>query len=676
MYVAASEAESCKMDLPGEWRGILGGAFSIEPVRFQRNPQMLGAPMHKLPKLLLIFLAFLPANVPFQTNAAPVKIIFETDYTFDCDDVGALAILHVMADEGEVELLAVCYNEVHKDGAAAIDAVNTWYGRGDIPIGVYKGNLSAPDPSVYLSYVADTDRFPSDITTAEAPSALDVYHDVLSAQPDNSVSIVSVGFLNNLSDLVNTYSDLVEQKVVELVQMAGLNGGGFNIDRHGLTGAACNVMTNWPTKLVVTSAGGRILTGDALPATPEDNPVREAYSHIPWVPHTRPSWDQISTWYAIKGYGEHFTALTSGSAAWAGGCGYTLSAGYREYASPTHSDAEIDALFEEMMARPPTLSFYPRVSLTKKNITASLTEASVDISAVIKNAEGGEVITWSVVEGGGALSSTTGDTVTFTHEGVGTYRIQASISDSSSEICIVNVIDPSTYHVRINCGGGDISGTEWVSDAVYASGGTSFNWGTSPDPAGVEDAGPAEMYGSVRHSGTHSYDFPVGNGDYTVRIHFVDPLHEAQTRNTKYTIEGEIVENNFVLPSEPTVKSYPVTVTDGELNIQCEPIGQSDVFEAGIEVFFSEVVSTKNPSMSIINEGFRVRNLSPKNFQIDLPAGGAVEIMSVNGRAVERLELHKSQSFIWRASSMPAGIYLVRARTADRQIGKRTIVVE
>ena len=56
----------------------------------------------------------------------------------DVDDVGALAMLHAFADQGEVDILAVSFNEVHPSGVAAIDAINTWYGRGDIPIGTYK----------------------------------------------------------------------------------------------------------------------------------------------------------------------------------------------------------------------------------------------------------------------------------------------------------------------------------------------------------------------------------------------------------------------------------------------------------------------------------------------------------------------------------------------------------
>ena len=40
-------------------------------------------------------------------TAAPVKILFDTDMTTDCDDAGAMAVLHALADRGECEILAL-----------------------------------------------------------------------------------------------------------------------------------------------------------------------------------------------------------------------------------------------------------------------------------------------------------------------------------------------------------------------------------------------------------------------------------------------------------------------------------------------------------------------------------------------------------------------------------------
>src|SRR5690606_32742496 len=46
------------------------------------------------------------AGLAATAVADPVKVIFDTDYSTDCDDPGALAVLHALADLGEVEILA------------------------------------------------------------------------------------------------------------------------------------------------------------------------------------------------------------------------------------------------------------------------------------------------------------------------------------------------------------------------------------------------------------------------------------------------------------------------------------------------------------------------------------------------------------------------------------------
>ena len=41
-----------------------------------------------------------------QMGVPPVSVIFDTDMGPDYDDVGALALLHALADSGEVRILA------------------------------------------------------------------------------------------------------------------------------------------------------------------------------------------------------------------------------------------------------------------------------------------------------------------------------------------------------------------------------------------------------------------------------------------------------------------------------------------------------------------------------------------------------------------------------------------
>jgi PKD repeat protein len=240
-------------------------------------------------------------------NGIPKKIIYETDMCLDADDVGALAMLHALANNNEVDLVAVCFNEVHPSGAAAIDVINTWYGRGDIPVGIYKKNLPDPDLSFYLDALT---KFPHDLNQDNAPSALEVYKKVLSKQPDKSVTIISVGFIVNLYDLLIEDSDLIEQKVSELVIMGSPSGGGFNLGRHNTSELTEYLLEFWPTPIVFSGAGTGILTAEGLQNSPKENPVREAYYQFFNSNFCqRHSWDQMAVLYGVRGISDYFSEL-------------------------------------------------------------------------------------------------------------------------------------------------------------------------------------------------------------------------------------------------------------------------------------------------------------------------------------------------------------------------------
>jgi chitodextrinase len=239
----------------------------------------------------------------------PKKVIYETDMCLDADDVGGLAMLHGLANNNEVELLAVNYNEVHPNGAAAIDAINTWYGRGNIPVGIYKKNLPEPDLSFYLDALT---KFPHDLDQQNASSALEVYKNILSKQPDKSVTIISVGFIVNLYDLLKEEPELVARKVAELVIMGSPNGDDFNLSRHNTGSATQYVLANWPSPIIFTGAGTGIFTGAGLENSPKENPVREGYYHFFNSNFCgRHSWDQISVLYGVRGVSDYFTNLES-----------------------------------------------------------------------------------------------------------------------------------------------------------------------------------------------------------------------------------------------------------------------------------------------------------------------------------------------------------------------------
>ena len=90
-----------------------------------------------LPALLL--LASCCNNV--VTITLPVQLIFDTDMGPDYDDVGALTLLHALADSGEVYILATVASNINELAVPCIDVINHYYGRPDIPTGAPRNGV-------------------------------------------------------------------------------------------------------------------------------------------------------------------------------------------------------------------------------------------------------------------------------------------------------------------------------------------------------------------------------------------------------------------------------------------------------------------------------------------------------------------------------------------------------
>jgi len=66
-------------------------------------------------------------------------------------------MLHALAARGECRLLAVTLTKDHPAAAALVDAITTFYGQGEIPIGVCQGGPTAESGS-FLSLAATGGR--------------------------------------------------------------------------------------------------------------------------------------------------------------------------------------------------------------------------------------------------------------------------------------------------------------------------------------------------------------------------------------------------------------------------------------------------------------------------------------------------------------------------------------
>jgi inosine-uridine nucleoside N-ribohydrolase len=241
-------------------------------------------------RLLVLCVGLLVLTQPARA-AEPMNVIFDTDLDGDNDDVAAAAILHALADEGHVRVLATGVVSRCPDSPACLDAINTWYGRGDIPIGVYKGSALALVSSPYAGAVAG--RCPNDVgPPATVPDVRQVYRRALAAAPDGGVTMIAVGQMNNLVDLLATPPDadsdlagrdLVRRKVATLFVMGPYfdENGQFHRAYNFTTSprAAAELVEKWPTPVRFGEGilGHRHFIGGRLAQTPAENPARVAF---------------------------------------------------------------------------------------------------------------------------------------------------------------------------------------------------------------------------------------------------------------------------------------------------------------------------------------------------------------------------------------------------------------
>lgn len=267
--------------------------------------------------LIFLIILFGCTNQKNVKISDPVKIIFDTDIGPDYDDVGAMAFLHAMADSGKAEILATVASNKHKLVAPSISVLNYYFGRPDLEIGVPKSegvNLGS-NQHWADSIVA---KYPHKIIDTLAwEDAVAVYRKTLSSQPDNSVTIVTVGFLTNLSNLLKSQPDnisplsgkeLISKKVKLLVSMAGRfpAGSEFNVNQDSV--ASKNVFRNWSGEIIFTGfeIGWEIRTGLRLIKSPVVNsPVKDVFRiSIPMADEDkngRMSWDETAVLIGVYG---------------------------------------------------------------------------------------------------------------------------------------------------------------------------------------------------------------------------------------------------------------------------------------------------------------------------------------------------------------------------------------
>jgi inosine-uridine nucleoside N-ribohydrolase len=275
--------------------------------------------MKKLPGVLLA--------LAICASAAPVRVIFDTDMGNDVDDALALAMIHALETKAEAKLLAVTITKDNRWAAPYISLMNTFYGRGEIPIGMVR-NGPTPADSKMIQMPSERTKpdgsfvYPRRLKSgADAPEATGLLRSILAAEKDHAVTIVQVGFSTNLARLIESPADreLVRRKVRLLAVMAGAFPEGkpeYNVKTD--IPSAKRVFESWPTPIV--ASGFEVGLSILYPATSiehdfgyvADHPIADAYRAYKQMPYDRPTWDPTAALYAIRPDSGYFSLSANG----------------------------------------------------------------------------------------------------------------------------------------------------------------------------------------------------------------------------------------------------------------------------------------------------------------------------------------------------------------------------
>lgn len=267
------------------------------------------------------------------------KILIDTDMGSDCDDAGALAVLHVYADRGQAEIIGCIYSSGRVPyGAGIIDAINTWYGRPEIPVGAaHDEEVGDPVDKMCAGKLArDTAAFKHRIiTNRDATEQTTLTRKLLATHDDGSITYVTIGHTKALHDLLRSGPDaasplsgyeLARRKLDAWIAMGacgacqapGTYRQDWNFCANNASPYSAWLVRECPVPIVYVDAGTNTLTGKGLKHTAPGNIVRTAYRDWLWnvygktLDDQRPSWDLATVYYAIEGFGSFLESAGPG----------------------------------------------------------------------------------------------------------------------------------------------------------------------------------------------------------------------------------------------------------------------------------------------------------------------------------------------------------------------------
>ena len=253
-------------------------------------------------------------------------VIFDTDIASSADDLFALEMLYRYEDEGRCRLLGVVVDREGERNAAFADVMNTYFGHGDVPVGLVRDGIKEPKVWIDYAHVADTKdgegqpMFRRSVADySQLSDGWRLYRRLLAAQPDHSVSIVSVGFVTCLAQLLTSGADeyssltgveLVRRKVKCIYLQGGVFGEAVEPDfnfAQSITFAK-TFFQNWPQEVDMVFSPMEV--GQDVEYTPglviadvswtDAHPIKQVYMQCDCNTGQR-MWDVMPVVQAVEG---------------------------------------------------------------------------------------------------------------------------------------------------------------------------------------------------------------------------------------------------------------------------------------------------------------------------------------------------------------------------------------
>ena len=235
------------------------------------------------------------------------SVILDTDITTDCDDAGAMAVMFQLLTRYDSKLLGICNSSSDPYANATIKAICEYYGMEEPFVGQQKIKTLHTDDSKYTSAV--TAKYCKyEASAISSVDEVEFYTKLLTQAQDNSVTVISIGMMTNISSVLSKNPELFNKKVHSIVAMAGKYPGGkeYNIKEDPL--AAINVLENY--KGIIVFSGYEV--GDGIKTgyfeEEENNPVFDCYKlHCGGeLPYLNNSFDLTAVQYAFEGNGSFY----------------------------------------------------------------------------------------------------------------------------------------------------------------------------------------------------------------------------------------------------------------------------------------------------------------------------------------------------------------------------------